>query len=129
MVTWLRIIRIAGLIAVALGALIAVGGNAYAQVIPSSGPAAGGTSVTISGNGFSNGDVVQVGAVDVLGACLGGTAATNVTVVDFPDHYGEGAGGQRGRGKRVGVHHPWWRRIATWHLHLSVGAHSKLGQP
>ena len=82
MVRGLRIIRIASLIVAALAVLVAVGGPAHAQVIPSSGPAAGGTSVTISGNGFSNGDVVQVGGVAVLGACLGGTPATNVTVVD-----------------------------------------------
>jgi IPT/TIG domain/Autotransporter beta-domain len=82
MVSGLRLIRIAGLVAAALAALVAGAGAAYAQVTPSSGPAAGGTSITISGNGFANGDVVQIGGVAVLGACLGGTAATNVTVVD-----------------------------------------------
>ena len=58
------------------------------SVSPNSGPTAGGTAVTITGTNFAAGATVK----------FGGTAATNVVVVNSDDDHGDDAGGRGGRG-------------------------------
>src|SRR5206468_2349799 len=50
------------------------------SVSPSSGPQTGGTSITITGTGFANGDTVKIAQGN--GAYTGSLAATSVVVVN-----------------------------------------------
>jgi hypothetical protein len=80
MLNGLRLIRIAGLVAVALAALVAVGGQAFAQSVTSvsTNPFSysGGQTVTITGSGFFCGGVSSC----VSSVTIGGGAATNINV-------------------------------------------------
>ena len=55
------------------------------SVSPNNGPVAGGTAVTITGTNFAAGATVT----------FGGTAATNVVVVNSTTDHGDNAGRQR----------------------------------